>query len=341
MDRTTRRGRYTAADAYPYLAGQTSLGALLVPAWAQDGGRDAMLERFRNPEQRARIVREIEEAMNARFGGAEGVFLPATKQQLVDIMHEQQTSAGETVVRILEQGNVPAILKFGSEADLVKILQYPATSIACDCGATTETRQHPRAFGTYPRVLGRYVREQKTLTWEDAVRKMTALPASTIGMVDRGFIAAGMAADITVFDPATIIDRATYEDAGQLSEGIRVVLVNGRFAVRDGRVTGEQGGRVLLRDEHMPTRPMNAADRRLEASGKIGGAALRIDLNQRRDARHASGTFRFTSSDLSIEATELGVLQTLGRWATFTARGRVQPSNDEAAVTVEIGRAHV
>src|SRR5262249_57349489 len=110
---------------------------------------------------RARIVPEIEQGMNARFNGAEGVFLPATKEQLVDVMHEMNASAGETVIRILEQGNTAAILRFGSESDLVKILQHPTTSIACDCGASTETRQHPRAFGTFPRVLGRYVREQK------------------------------------------------------------------------------------------------------------------------------------------------------------------------------------
>ena len=106
-------------------------------------------------------------------------------------MREQQASAGETVVRVLEQGNATAILRFGAEADLVKILQHPTTSIACDCGASTDTRQHPRAFGSFPRVLGRYVRETKALTWEDAVRKMTALPANTIGMVDRGFVATG------------------------------------------------------------------------------------------------------------------------------------------------------
>ncbi len=90
-------------------------------------------------------------------------------------------------------------------------------------------------------MLGRYVRDQQVLTWEDAVRKMTALPATTVGMIDRGFLAPGMSADVTVFDPATVIDHATYEDAGQLSEGIRIVLVNGRVALKDGKVTGEQG----------------------------------------------------------------------------------------------------
>ena len=269
MQQATARGDYTAADAYPYLAGQTSLGALLIPAWAQDGGRDQMLERFADPALRTRIVAETEHAMNARFGGAAGVFLPQTKQELTDIMREMQVTAGEAVVRLLEKGNVGAILRFGSEPDLVKILQHPTTSIACDCGASTETRQHPRAFGTFPRVLGRYVREQQVLTWEDAVRKMTALPANTIGMVDRGFLAPGMAADVTVFDPATVIDHATYEDAGQLSEGIRIVLVNGRMALRDGKVTGEQGGRVLARDSHMPSRAMTAIARRLNVAGAV------------------------------------------------------------------------
>ena len=99
MQQATRRGHYTAADAYPYLAGQTSLGALLIPAWAQDGGREKMLERFKDPAQRARIVSEAEQAMKARFGGPQGVFLPTTKRELVDVMREQQTGAGETVLR--------------------------------------------------------------------------------------------------------------------------------------------------------------------------------------------------------------------------------------------------
>src|SRR5712692_3288080 len=272
MEAATRRGDYTAADAYPYLAGQTGLGALLIPAWAQDGGRDTMLKRFQDPTLRARIVKETENAMRARFGGADGVYLPATKRQLADIVRDQQISPGEAVVRILEQGNETAILKFGSEADLVKILQHPTTSMACDCGATLNTRQHPRAWGSFPRVLGRYVREQHVLTWEDAIRKMTALPANTIGMVDRGYLAPGMTADVTVFDPNTIVDHATYEDPAQLSEGVRYVLVNGIVELRDGHVTGDRGGQVVSRTAHMPSRPMNTATpRRLSLKGTIGG----------------------------------------------------------------------
>jgi N-acyl-D-amino-acid deacylase len=343
MREATARGRYTAADAYPYLAGQTSLGALLIPAWAQEGGREEMLKRFKDPSQRARIVAETETAMKARFGGPEGVFLPATQRELVDLMREQQASAGETVLRALEQGNVTAILRFGAEADLVTILQNATTSIACDCGASTDTRQHPRAFGAFPRVLGRYVRETKALTWEDAVRKMTALPASTIGMVDRGFVATGMAADLTVFDPTTVIDRATYEEPARLSEGIRLVLVNGVIALRDGKVTGARGGRVLMRTGHMPSRPMNmTARRRVALKGTVNeNVRVDIDVSQAPGAPRAQGSFRLADAGSStvLEGTELGVLQTTKDWASFTARIRNRITNAEGLVTVIVERA--
>ena len=241
MRQATRRGHYTAADAYPYLAGQSGLGALMIPAWAQEGGREAMLKRFADPEQRARIIKESEQAMTARFGGPQGVYLPRTQQELTDVMKEMNAGPGETVLRIIETGDPGAILRFGIEADLIKILQDPVTSMACDCGASTATRTHPRYYGSFPRVLGRYVREQKIMSWEQAIRKMSGLPAATIGMVDRGLIAAGMAADLTVFDPATVIDRATYENPALPSEGIRHVLVNGTVALSDGVATGAQG----------------------------------------------------------------------------------------------------
>src|SRR5262249_53333872 len=147
-----------------------------------------------------------------------------------------QVPAGEAVVRLLEQGSPGIIARFGSEADLVKILQYPSTSIACDCGAVVgDAASHPRYFGTFPRVLGRYSREERALTLEDAVGKMTGLPAATIGVANRGLIAAGMAADVTVFDAKTIADHATFEQPTLPSEGVRFVIVNGRVALRDGR----------------------------------------------------------------------------------------------------------
>jgi N-acyl-D-amino-acid deacylase len=345
MDAATKRGDYTAADAYPYLAGQTGLGALMVPAWAQDGGRDATLKRFQDPALRARIVKEVEDAMNARFSGVDGVYLPATKRQLADIVRESGVSPGEAVVRILEQGNETAILKFGSEADLVRILQNPTTSMACDCGATLNTRQHPRAWGSFPRVLGRYVREQNVLTWEDAIRKMTALPANTIGMVDRGYLAPGMAADVAVFDPRTIVDRATYEDPAQLSEGVRFVLVNGVVQLRDGRVTGAHGGLLVTRSAHMPSRPMNPASaaRKLSVKGSMEDKTrIEIDIAQPAGAPRAKGSVRIAAPAPQevVDATvDLGVLQTTRDWESFTASGRLRPSGKAAALTVIVERA--
>ena len=344
MDAATRRGDYTAADAYPYLAGQTSLGALMIPAWAQDGGRDAMLKRFQDPALRPRIVSETEDAMRARFGGVDGVYLPRTKQQLADVVREEQVSPGEAVLRILEQGNETAILKFGSEADLIRILQHPTTSMACDCGATLDTRQHPRAWGSFPRVLGRYVREQNVLTWEDAIRKMTALPASTIGIVDRGYLAPGMAGDVTIFDPNTIVDHATYEDPAQLSEGVRYVLVNGGIALRDGQVVGAHRGQIVSRTAHMPSRPMTASTgrRRLSIHGKLtDDTRIEIDIAQEAGSARAKGSFSLMNLKTRevTEASDLGVLQTAKDWASFTAVVRMRPALEPAAATIIVEHA--
>lgn len=317
MAATTRRGHYTAADAYPYLAGQSGLGSLIIPGWAQEGGRDAMLKRFADPAMRTRIVAEAEEAMAARFGGPQGVYLPRSQQELTEVMKQMNAGAGETIIRILEQGGDPgAILRFGSEADLVKILKDPVTSMACDCGASTATRVHPRFYGSFPRVLGRYVREQQMMSWEEAIRKSSWLPASTIGMTDRGLITPGMAADITVFDPATIIDHATYEDPAVLSEGVRFVLVNGRVAVKDGVATGEKGGRSLLRTANMPSRPAESnRARRLVASGSIAGHQLSVSITQSAGQREATGTLVL---DELGTARMFGFLQTAENFAAVS-----------------------
>lgn len=332
MAAATKRGHYTAADAYPYLAGQTGLGALLVPAWAQEGGRDAMLKRLADPNSRAKIVAEVEEAMAARFGGAPGVYLPRTQQQLTDIMATMKVGAGEAVLRTLEQApDTSAILRFGSEDDLVKILKDPITSMACDCGASTATRTHPRYYGSFPRVLGRYVREQRIMSWEEVIRKSTWLPASTIGMSDRGLIAAGMAADITVFDPKTIIDRATYEDPALLAVGVRFVLVNGHLAVKDGLATGEKGGRGLARTANMPSRPANASiAHSVAATGTIDGQRISINVSQPASAQVATGTVSVPGVG-SVSA--YGRLQVTANWASlsFVSDGRAHVLTLDAA----------
>jgi N-acyl-D-amino-acid deacylase len=316
MTTATGRGHYAAADAYPYLAGQSGLGSLIIPGWAQEGGRAEMLKRFADPLTRARIIREAEAAMAARFGGPQGVYLPRTQQELTAVMKEMNAGAGEAIVRILEHGADPgAILRFGAEEDLISILKHPSTAMACDCGATTETRVHPRFYGSYPRVLGRYVREQKIMSWEEAIRKSSYLPASTIGMSDRGLIAIGMAADIAVFDPAAIIDRATYEDPALPSEGMRHVIVNGIIALKDGVPTGGRGGRPLLRSSNMPSRAIQDRARSLRVKGVIDGKRIAIDLAQRAGAREATGSLLIEGYP---DAKKFGVLQTTGRWASVT-----------------------
>jgi N-acyl-D-aspartate/D-glutamate deacylase len=237
-----------AADVYPYLAGQTGLQALIIPSWAQAGGRGAMLARFADPDLRPRIEEEANEAMQLRFGGHEGVWLMDSQRELLDVMEELEIeSPAEAVMQLLEEAGQGIIARFGLEDDLVAIMQHPTSSIACDCGASTSDRIHPRFWGSYPKVLGEYVREKQALTLENAIYKMSALPAKTIGLRDRGLIQEGLLADLVVFDPETVIDHATYAEPTLMSEGIIHTIVNGQLAWQDGEATGVQAGRALAR----------------------------------------------------------------------------------------------
>lgn len=236
------------ADVYPYLAGMTGLSSLIIPTWAMEGGFQAMLKRFKDPALRTRIIKEAEEAMQLRFGGYTGVFLLDSQRELKDAMEAYGIdSPGEAVIRLLEEKNQYIIARFGKESDLIAIMQHPTASIACDCGASLRERGHPRAWGSFPKVLGEYVRDKKVLSLEDAIYKMSGLPAKTIGMTDRGTLEVGKAADIVIFNPGTVIDKATYQEPSLMSEGIIHTLVNGQFAWRDGAATGVQAGKTLVR----------------------------------------------------------------------------------------------
>ncbi|MGB1779316.1 MAG: N-acyl-D-amino-acid deacylase family protein, partial [Longimicrobiales bacterium] len=332
MDAATERGVYTAADAYPYLAGQTSLAALIIPGWAQEGGSDAARARFADPGLRARIVAEADEALLARFGGPEGVYLPERGVELTTMMQElDATSGGDAVVRILESENPTAILRFGAESDLEGILRYASTSVACDCDAAVGDVSHPRGYGTFPRVLGRYVRERGVLSLEEAVRKMSGLPATTIGMIDRGFVASGLAADLVVFDPATVIDHATFEEPSLPSTGIEHVLVNGVFAWRDGALSGERAGRTLRRPHAHPARPLAVEDSRsVSFAGTVipdldvGGSPFDVSLQVEQGGADASarGSFEALGADgaRGLTLVRFGLLQTHGGWAAFSLR---------------------
>lgn len=237
------------ADVYPYLAGQTGLQSLIIPSWAQAGGRQAMLERFSQPELREQIIAEAEQAMELRFGGYAGVYLLQSQRELVTAMEELGVeSPGEAVVQLLEEAGQSIIARFGLEADLIAIMQHPTASIACDCGASTSDRVHPRFWGSYPKVLGEYVRDKQVLGLEEAIYKMSGLPASTIGLHDRGLLRPGLIADIAVFDPQTIQDHASYDEPTLQSVGIVHVLVNGQLAWRESASTEVQAGEILVRD---------------------------------------------------------------------------------------------
>jgi N-acyl-D-aspartate/D-glutamate deacylase len=345
MDKATARGTYTAADVYPYLAGLSGL-SLNIPGWAIAGGREAMLKRFADPIARAKIVEEAERAMKQRWGGPDGVYLFNMGRELSDIVREMNVRPGEAVVRLLEKQEHSAILRFGKESDVRAFLRYPASSMACDCGASLGDKGHPRSWGSFPRVLGDYVRKYRVLTWPDAIRKMTALPAATIGMSDRGYLAPGMSADVTIFDPRTVQDHATYEQPTKPSDGIRDVFVNGRAALRDGKATGAQGGEVVLRSRYMPTRPMTptTARRRMDASGTVVkglvGYDVRVAVLQEPRKRYATGNIRLTDRTSGVVWTgdRLGTLQTAPGWVSLTAVLRNESGTLRAA-TITIDRS--
>ncbi len=334
MHAASTRGHETVADIYPYLAGQTGLGALFVPAWAVEGGMAEMRKRFADPALRLRIAAEIEAAIKARVLKPENIYVASYQRQFTEYMRERNAGAGETIISILEKESPSAILTFGAEADLIELLRYPGSAVSCDCGAAEpRPSMHPRAFGTFPRVLGHYVRETKALRLEDAVRKMTGLPASIIGLADRGFLAVGMAADIAVFDPATIIDHATYEQPTLVSTGVRHVLVNGRFALRDGKATGEQGGRVLHRTADLPSRPMRLQTAR---SLSVQAKDFTVNLTQVANSK-ARGTVRFVEGGKEFRLVEAGLLQTHEKWASFTARVRAKEAAEQSVLVVVDG----
>ncbi|GIL37975.1 N-acyl-D-amino-acid deacylase family protein [Roseiterribacter gracilis] len=341
LDAATARGHYAPADAYPYVAGATGLGALTIPAWGLEGGRSAFLERAKDPVLRKKMADEATSTLAQRFNGADGTLLPTLGKKLSAYMAEEKIdTSGEAIIHLLEKQNMGAVFFFGNETDLVKILQYPATAIACDCGAVAgRPAGHPRTFGTFPRFLGRYVRDQKIMDWETAIAKTSGLPAATIGLTDRGLLGVGMVADIAVFDPAKIIDNATYENPAVLSDGVRYLLVNGVVALKDGAITDAKAGKPLRRTQNMPTRKLTTGDR--SASGTFdlaGGSKAELQLSQKKNANRASGSFSLSGKN-ALTIKELGVLQAAKGWISFSGRARFADGHEEL-VTVIVDSAN-
>lgn len=343
-----QRGTYAAADVYPYLASQTGITAI-VPNWAEDGGRQAMLERFNDPELRPQIAAEIEELILSRGESAADVYFPEKRQTLQDIAESQDVSPGEAVMRILEdEGNIRTIYYFGDEEDFKRILQNPTTAIGSDGGVTDSESIHPRRYGTQPRVLGKYTREEGLLELEEAVFKMTGLPATMIGITDRGLLKEGMVADITVFDPATIIDRATFDTPKQYSKGIQLVYVNGKLALENGELTGAQSGEALKRSGNMPSRPESfSKNTSVDLKGKLldvtpprNGQKPEVSISINQEAYgDATGTVSFEdkAAGIKLENVEIGQVQTLDEsWASFTGIGAVDDSQETKAFSIII-----
>jgi dihydroorotase/N-acyl-D-amino-acid deacylase len=255
------------ANQYPYIASGTSLGATIPPKY-HEGGSQAFVNRLKDPQVRAAIRQELAgpvgstENMWRGTGGPQGILIssvldPALKHyegrtiaQIAADEHKDPLDALMDVV-IAGKDHVSAVYFTMSEDDVKFAMQQPFVSVGTDAGAAnvqgplSESKVHPRAYGSFPRILGRYVREQHLLTLEQAIRKFTSLPAQRMGLKDRGMLRVGNFADITIFDPATVNDVATFEDPHHASVGIEYVIVNGVLSLEHGKPTGQLGGRPL------------------------------------------------------------------------------------------------
>ena len=254
------RGVDVTIDQYPYTASSTGLAALL-PQWSLEGGRTATLERLDATDARARIKAQIVINLRDNRGGGDAKNVTVANcawdekvagQSLADITRARGKEptfeeVAETTMAMMKRGNCSMIYHAIGEADVAKIMQSPYTMIASD-GDIPEfgkASPHPRSYGTFARVLGVYVREQHVLSLEQAVHKMSGMPAQRMSIPDRGLLRVGMKADLVVFDPATVGDKAQFEKPHQYSVGFEDVVVNGKAVLLKGVVTAARPGQVL------------------------------------------------------------------------------------------------
>jgi N-acyl-D-aspartate/D-glutamate deacylase len=268
IERARARGVDVAANLYPYTAGGTGLEAT-VPSWAFDGGRDSLRVRLADPVVRERLKREVETGSPGWWniiesaGGWDRVVMVNARnddnaqyenRSIADIARELERHPADVAwdFVLAGEGRVMAIYHMMSERDIREALAFPWTSIGSDAGAALNPGRvdglglpHPRSYGTFPRIIARYVREMGVLTLPEAIRKMTSWPATRMGLSDRGVIREGMWADVVVFDYEAIEDLATWDEPVTFPEGIDYVLVNGVVVIDHGTHTGELPGKVL------------------------------------------------------------------------------------------------
>ncbi|HEV7508929.1 MAG TPA: D-aminoacylase [Thermoanaerobaculia bacterium] len=267
IEAARRAGVDIAADTYAYPAWYNGLAAF-VPPWAHDGGTTKLIERLRDPAMRTRIRKDMETPSSAwdnewhEIPGPEAILLcslhaPALKPLLGKTLAEVAKLQGKDPIDelfdilIQDEASTGVAVFAMSEPDVALALVQPWVSINNDSEGTSTTgllgeqHPHPRAYGTFPRILRKYVREEKKLSLEEAIRKFSALPAARLRLADRGVLKAGLWADIVVFDPETVADVATFENPNQLSQGMEYVLVNGEPVIDGGKMTGALPGKVL------------------------------------------------------------------------------------------------
>jgi len=280
IDAARARGLDVAANQYPYARASNGLDACL-PLWVREGGLDKMIARLRDPAQRERIRRDMDDAHATTWenqwygaGGGDGVMLSSvlnpelrkyegmTLTQIGRAMGKDPRDAVMDLV-IADKGESAVITSIMSEDDVKTALKDPLVGVGTDSGAQaedgplSESKSHPRAWGSFPRILGKYVRDEHLLRLEDAIRKMTSRSAARVNILDRGILRPGMMADITIFNPATIRDVSTFDDPKHYATGVVHVFVNGRRVVADGKITTARPGRPLR--SHQAGRRSSAA----------------------------------------------------------------------------------
>lgn len=266
IDSAQKAGLKITANMYPYIASATGLTSR-IPNWVQEGGEGAMRRSLKNPSVRRRVLAEMASGRPYKNSDPKDVLLLAFKSDSLNRLYSGKRldvvsslhgkNADETVLDLVveDKSRIEALYFLISEGNVKKIIQLPYVSFGTDAGSLdispkfSEWLVHPRAYGTFPRVLGKYVREEKLLSLEEAIRRMTSLPASNLGLSRRGALKRGYYADVVVFDATSIRDQATFENPARFATGMIHVLVNGTPVLLEGLHTGQMPGRIIRRND--------------------------------------------------------------------------------------------
>jgi N-acyl-D-amino-acid deacylase len=257
FEQARREGIDFGGDQYPYNRSSTTLSATLFPRWAQVGGREGTLKVLTDTALRSRLLKYMEDVLPTR-GGADGIVIASFPpdrglegKSIRQIAADWEESISDAALRLFQQFDPFCVLSTMQESDVEVIAAAPWICVGSDgssispTGPLSKGKPHPRFYGTHPRFLARYVREKKAVSLEEGIRKMTSLPASRLGLTRRGRLLPGYYADVAVFDPATVEDKATFENPHLFPAGIPHVIVNGVNVIKDGKFTGKTPGRVI------------------------------------------------------------------------------------------------